>query len=165
MSREHLATYVSDHAAGSAAAIELLKHLASTCEKTELGGFLAQLRKEIERDRAELQRLIDEMEIERPVVREVTGWLAGKLAELKMSLDDTARGRLQMLEGLEALELGIQGKLALWRALAEAARSAPSLRGIVDYEALSRRALDQIDQVEALRLEAARSALADAPAR
>jgi hypothetical protein len=62
---------------------------------------------------------------------------------------------------LEFVALGIDGKLALWQALRAAAEVASALRGI-DYERLARRAIDQRQRVETLRLSAAKAALAPA---
>jgi hypothetical protein len=62
------------------------------------------------------------------------------------------------LEALEMLAIGIQGKLALWRALQVAGNS--RLTG-VDYDRLSARARAQFDEVENRRLEAAQVVLAD----
>ena len=62
---------------------------------------------------------------------------------------------MRLLESLELVALGIQGKLALWRALSATAEFDRAL-GIVDYERLAGRAQDQWRQVEALRLEAAK---------
>jgi hypothetical protein len=59
---------------------------------------------------------------------------------------------------LEALALGITGKLSLWRALAAASEAAVQLRAL-DYAELEQRAREQFDRVEAKRLEVARKVL------
>ena len=61
----------------------------------------------------------------------------------------------------EALAVGIAGKRALWQALSVAADGSPGLRG-VDYDRLTERADEQRDRVEAMRLDAARSAFVGA---
>jgi hypothetical protein len=61
-----------------------------------------------------------------------------------------------MLEALETLALGIQGKAGLWRALA--AVHVPQARPL-DLAALEQRALKQFERVEAMRLQSARAAL------
>jgi hypothetical protein len=63
-----------------------------------------------------------------------------------------------LLEGLEALALGIAGKEALWHALAAVADQTPELDAL-DYPALIERARDQRQRVEDLRLQAAQAAL------
>ena len=158
MANEHLATYLNDHLSGSIAAIELLEHLESAYAGKELERFFAELRKDIEADRKELERLMERLEIAQSRPRKAGAWIAGKFAELKMRLDDSARGPLKLLESLEAVELGINGKLALWRALIAAVEIAPALRGVLDYQRLAGRATEQIERVELRRLEAAKAA-------
>jgi hypothetical protein len=158
MANEHLATYLNDHLSGSIAAVELLEHLESAYAGKQLERFFAELRNDIEADRKELERLMERLEIAQSRPRKAGAWIAGKFAELKVRLDDSARGPLRLLESLEAVELGINGKLALWRALNAAVEIAPPLRGILDYQRLAGRATEQIERVELYRLEAARAA-------
>jgi hypothetical protein len=54
--------------------------------------------------------------------------------------------------------LGIEGKRALWLALAAVAQAEPTLR-VLDYERLARWAQEQRRRVEALRLATAKRAL------
>lgn len=157
MANEHLAIYLNDHLSGSLAAVELLEHLQTAYSGSELGKVFAELRSDIESDREELKRLMEQLQITQSSSRKAGAWIAEKLAELKMRLDDSAHGPLRLLEGLEALELGITGKLGLWRALIAAADVAPALN-FLDYERLATRAAQQIETVEAYRLNAAQAA-------
>ena len=156
MSREHLATYLNDHLAGSVVALEILEHLEG--EATDLMPHVHMLRTDIEADRKELRTLMDRLGISESRTRKVGGWIAEKLTEVKLEVDDESGGPLRRLERLEAVALGLQGKSALWSALNAAAALAPELRG-PDYERLRQRAEDQHNLVEVLRLQAARSAL------
>jgi hypothetical protein len=63
-----------------------------------------------------------------------------------------------MLEGLETLALGIQGKLALWRSLAALGDAVPPLKTL-DLARLQSRALEQFERVDRLRLDAVRRIL------
>jgi hypothetical protein len=157
MVNQNLATYLNDHLAGSVVAIELLERLEAA--GTQMAPTLAQVRADIEADRAELREFMRQLQIAESRPRKVTGWIAEKFSQLKLRLDDPAGGSLRLLESLELVALGIQGKLALWRALSAAAEVDPALR-VVDYERLAGRAQDQWQRVEALRLEAAKAALA-----
>jgi hypothetical protein len=157
MSKEHLSTYLNDHLAGSNLAVEILDHLAS--ETPSLSASLTALRAEIEEDREQLKTLMASQHIEESRVRKAGSWIVEGLAELKLEVDDDAKGRLRRLERLEALAIGIDGKIALWRALDAAARSNIELAGM-DYERLTQRGQDQRARVETLRLQAAREALA-----
>ncbi len=160
MSKEHLANYLNDHLAGSVAALEILEHLES--EAPKLTPDLAELRTSIEADRQELKALMDRLGISESRIRKVGGWLAEKLTEFKLNVDDPSDGALRRFESLEALALGIEGKRALWWALNTAAESAAELRG-PDYARLVKRAEEQRGRVEVFRLQEAKSALGSGP--
>jgi hypothetical protein len=141
-------------------ALEILDGL--TGDAPDLAPFAAQLKTDIESDKQQLLALMDRLGIEQGRLRKASGWLAEQFVEAKLELDDEDKGELRRLERLEALVLGISGKLALWRAL-EAASLAASiederLRG-PNYEDLVERAREQCALVESLRIQAARSAL------
>lgn len=157
MADEHIATYLNDHLAGATAAVELLEHLEKA-HAGSVGQAAAGLRAEIEADRQELKALMKRLDIDESSVRKASGWLGGKFTELKLRLEDRSGGDLHLLESLEVLSLGIEGKHGLWQALAATAQDAPALR-VADYERLAGRAVEQRSQVEAMRLEAARKAL------
>jgi hypothetical protein len=157
MAKEHLEIYLNDHLAGSVVALELLEDLER--EGTGIAKTLADLRAEIEADRQELLALMKRLGVEESRSRKVSAWLTEKVARIKMRVDDKATGALRLLESLEAVGIGIHGKLALWLALSAAAEVNPELRG-VDYERLAQRANDQRTRLEVLRLNAAKAALA-----
>ena len=153
MSKEYLTTYLNDHLMGAAAAIEVVEQLAS--EATDLKPFLKELKEDIEADRQEVINLMARLDIPQSRVRKASGWLAEQVAEMKFAMGGDS---LRRLERLEAVSLGIQGKLSLWRALYAASKVDEGLQTL-DYERLTERARDQRDRVEALRIDAARSAL------
>ncbi|MGB7923674.1 MAG: hypothetical protein WCF57_10560 [Pyrinomonadaceae bacterium] len=162
MANEHIATYLNDHLAGSVVAIELLEHLEAAHEGTEISSFVVKLRADIEADRRELESLMERLGITQSPARKASAWMAEKITQIKLRLDDPAGGAFRLFEALEAVEIGIEGKRGLWRALQVASENAPGLRG-VDYERLAQRAKDQHQIMEAARLEAAKAALADMP--
>src|SRR5688572_8544989 len=123
MSKEHLATYLNDHLGGSVLALEILEHLEA--EATDLTPHVNRLRVDIETDRQELKSLMDRLGILESRVSKVGGWIAEKLAEVKLEMDDESGGTLRRLERLEAVAIGIHGKKALWAALSAAATIAP----------------------------------------
>jgi hypothetical protein len=157
MANEYLATYLNDHLAGSVVAIELLEHLETAQAGTAMAPFLAQLHADIVADRQELEALIDRLNLAKSRPRQATAWLTEKMTELKLRLDDPSRGALHQLESLEAVQIGIEGKRALWRALATAAEYVPELQA-VEYTRLEQRAVEQHSRVELVRLDAARAA-------
>jgi hypothetical protein len=158
VSHPTLTTYLNDHLAGSVAAIELLDHLRKTSKGTPREKLLASLHSEIEEDQRVLQELLRAAGGKESRVRKATAWVAEKLGEAKLKLDDPGSGELQLLEALESLALGIQGKLSLWRALEVVRDRIPELREI-DLATLERRALEQHRRVEDERLRVARTAL------
>lgn len=153
MSKEYLTTYLNDHLMGASTAIEIVEQFAS--EATDLKSFLEELKADIEADRKEVIDLMARLDIPQSRVRKASGWLAEQVAEMKFAMEDDS---LRRLERLEAVSLGIQGKLSLWRALYAASKIDDRLQGL-DYERLTERARDQRDRVEALRIDAAKSAL------
>ena len=155
---DYTATYLNDHLAGSVAALDLLDHLAQQHAGTDLADFFVQLHADITADRDELTALMARLNVPSSRVRKAVAWVAEKFARLKMRLDDPDDGPLRLLESLEAVAVGIEGTRALWRALGAASELAPSLRG-PNYARLERRAEEQRDRLEPLRLDAARAAL------
>lgn len=158
MGTEILATYLNDHFAGSVAAIELLDHLRELSKGTERERLFSSLQSEIEEDQKVLKELLRGLGAKESRVRKAAAWLTEKVGEAKLKLDDPGGGELRMLEALETLELGILGKLALWRALGVAAEVVPQARSL-DLGKLERRAKEQHDRVETERLKVVRAAL------
>ena len=158
MSTEVLATYLNDHLAGSVAALELVDRITQLCRGTEREKIFRRLRDEIEEDQEVLKQLLQASGGKESKVRKAAAWLTEKIGEAKLELDATDAGDLRLLEALEALGLGIQGKLGLWRALEAASAGVPEF-GRLDLSELERRARDQFERVETLRLQVARSAI------
>jgi hypothetical protein len=159
MPRDHLATYLNDHLAGAVAAIELIEQLERAHAGTPVARALVALRADIEADRATLESLMSRLHVTESRPRKAAAWLAERLAWLKLRLDDAGHGGFRLFESLEAVSLGIEGKLSLWRTLAAIATDVPEVSGI-DYGMLMERATNQRGRVEALRLGAAQEALA-----
>ena len=157
MSVEQLTTYLNDHVGGSVAALELLDHLSEAHAGTPSERLFKELRADIEQDQGQLKELLRRLGGEESSVTKAAGWLGEKLGRGKMWLDDEKNGDFRLVESLELLALGIQGKMSLWRTLAVVAERLPALAG-VDFASLQRRAREQQDRVEMRRLEAARTA-------
>jgi len=147
-----LATYINDHLAGSAYAMDLVEFLRDTYEGQELGKFAAWLLREIAADREVLQALAERVGGGSSTMKELTAWLGEKISRLK--LRHGANDGLGLFEALEFLEIGIHGKLKLWRAFAAIAPGNPRLAG-VDFEHLAKRAEKQREDVESRRLHLA----------
>lgn len=158
MANEHLGTYLNDHLAGAVAALDLMEHLKSTNAGTSVEPILAELHADVMSERQELEALMERLEITESRSRQAAAWLAEKVTRLKLKVEDSSGGALRLLEGLDAIASGIEGKQALWRALEVVAPSLPEVQG-PDYGQLVQRSEDQRKRVEALRLEAAKAAL------
>jgi hypothetical protein len=157
MTSRALTTYLNDHLAGSVVALELLElfpPLVRPAERDILNG----LRTEIREDQQLLKELLEQLGEKESPMRKVAAWITEKLGEVKLKFDDPGDGELRVLEALEALGLGVQGKLGLWRALRTISAADSRLRA-VDFGRLERRALDQFERVDRLRLQFARTAL------
>jgi hypothetical protein len=157
MAHDHLGTYLNDHLAGSVVAIGLMERLESIYDGTEIATIVKAVRTEVETDRAVLEGLIERID-STSAPRKVAGWLAERAAQIKFGVDDKQNGTLRLLESTEIISLGIEGKRSLWRALAIAADLSPALGGI-NYTELITRAEQQREQIETIRLGAARAAL------
>lgn len=151
---ENLTTYLNDHLAGSVAALELIDRLIEIYEKNPIGEFCKELRNDIEADQDQLKKLIDTIGEKKSDARQVVAWIAEKISRVKIQPGRSEKGKLGLLQALEALFLGIAGKRGLWRALATAAQTVPELRK-PNYPELEQRAIEQCQRVEAKRLEAA----------
>jgi hypothetical protein len=151
-SAERLHTYLNDHLAGSVAAIELLDDLIEHHSEDRFARTFRDLRDEIQADQDTLRDLIRKLGAKESAIRKAGAWLAEKFSRVKIGDADDSAG---LLQGLEALALGITGKQLLWRSLAAMAPNFPALQG-TDFSELETRAHDQFEWVEGLRLEMAR---------
>ena len=150
---DSLATYMHDHLAGSAYAVDLVEFIRDTYKGQELGQFAAWLLSQIEADREVLKALAKQAGGGgSSKAKELTAWLGEKVSRLK--LGHGANNGLGLFEALEFLEIGIHGKLELWRAFAAVAPANPRLRG-VDFAQMARRAEKQLEEVESRRLHLA----------
>jgi hypothetical protein len=157
VSNDALGTYLEDHLAGAAGAVELLEALRDRHAGEPVGRLAVEILAEVEEDREVLKKLADGVGKGSHPIKEAAAWLVEKATRLKLGRD--IAGDLGTFEALEALALGIWGKRALWRALAIDAPQDPRVRAL-DLDRLILRAEAQHARVEELRLELARRALA-----
>jgi hypothetical protein len=154
---DSLETYLQDHLAGAAYAIDLVEFMRDQHRGDELGRFASEILIEIKQDRATLREIAERVGTSGgSTLKEAASWAAEKVSRFKLGHD--AGSGLATFEGLEFLTIGILGKRALWRALAAIATYDPRLTG-VDFDALAARAQKQHDLVDQRRLMVARTAL------
>ena len=156
MGTEAFETYLHDHLAGSVAAVEMVERAIEQNRGAPLADDLADVVAAIREDQQVLRDVLSRLGAGESPLKKAGAWVVEKAGRLKLS--DTARTAIDRFEMLEALGLGIQGKLALWRALQQVSARYPVLDG-VDLRKMELRAREQHERVEAHRLEAARAAL------
>jgi hypothetical protein len=158
--RRLLAIYLNDHLAGATLGVELALRAARENTGSELGVFLGEvLLPEIREDRQTLERLMGHLGIGRSRAKVAAAWAAEKAGRLKLNGELTRYSPLSRLLELEGLAVGIEGKRALWLALAATVDSGDDGIAGFDFRALAERAASQRERLETHRLAAASDAL------
>jgi hypothetical protein len=150
LGEDRLSIYLNDHLAGATAGANLARRLAR-----HDGEVLAVLADEIAQDRRSLIEIMDALDVQQDVVKGAVAWAAEKASRLKFNGELIGYSALSRLEELEALSLGVEGKLALWRALQHT--HGDDLAAF-DLEQLIARARSQRRRLEAQRTRAAEDA-------
>lgn len=132
----------------------LAEQIASHADGTPLGDLMTRLAAEIEQDRETLIDLMDRMNTPRNPVKQATAWVGEKASRLKFSGLSSEKDELGLFMSLEAMKLGVAGKLSLWKALAAVADQHQALAA-TDLDALIERAEAQHDTLERERMAAA----------
>jgi hypothetical protein len=157
MATDALASYLNDHLAGSAAALDLLQRMRAANQGNEVGKTVAELHEAVKQDRAALETIMERLDVGVSSLRQAGGHVVGKASRVKFDEWATGDRDLSLLLETEALALGIEGKMAGWCALKEL----PAGRlNDVDLDELIGRARHQRATVEGLRRDAARAAFA-----
>jgi hypothetical protein len=156
----YLAIYLNDHLAGATGGVELARRLRTSNRGNDVFGQpLDRICAEIEEDRATLEQVIDRLGFSQSRVKPAAAWVAEKLGRLKLNGRLRGYSPLSRVLELEGLLIGITGKMALWKALAD-------LEGVerlrIDFAQMSARATEQRSAVDDLhRLAAAALATGD----
>lgn len=155
MKNEHLATYLNDHLAGSAGALELLDRMIDHYEEQPIRQFCRQIRAEVSADQEELRKMMKSIDVREGSLRKAGAWVAEKFSRAKLTLQGEGTADLGAVEALESLVLGIKGKEGLWRALASVRADWPQWQHF-DFQGLEERAIEQGRRVDEKRVHAAR---------
>lgn len=153
-----LCAYLQDHLAGAAAGSEIARRIADEYRKPPLGTFLADLARDIEFDKATLERIMAGLEVPEGRLKQAVGWVGEKVSRLKFSEGMTGDPALKQLMEFEVLSMGIEGKSLLWRSLEHIADAYPALNEF-DFADLQKRAQLQREGLEEHRVAAAQGAL------
>lgn len=155
--RDPLAVYLTDHFAGSRAAIDLLKFLRDQHQGEPMSKFATDMLVQIQADRDVLDDLVRQLGARRiAVLKEAVAFVGEKATHVK--LRRRSSGGLGTFLVLESLALGVLGKLALWRALSAGVTQDRRLTS-PDYDRLITRAREQHAKIEEQRLRLAPAAL------
>jgi hypothetical protein len=151
-----LAIYLNDHLALSIGGRELAERcLSENPGEGPLGAFLRRLLSEIGEEQRTLRTVLERTGGMEDPTKKSIAWVAEKIARLKLNGQLTGYSDLSRLEELEALVVGIGGKMALWGTLEEV--GGRWLAGI-DLKRLQALAERQQEEAEELRRGAARRA-------
>lgn len=155
-----LAVYLNDHLAGATAGRELARRAAANNRGSTHGPFLAALAQEVDEDRDSLIEIMTAFGIRIDPLKVAAAWAAEKAGRLKFNGRLTGYSPLSRVIEVEGLALGVRGKLAGWQTLD---RLQPRLTPLqrFDLDLLQRRAMSQLEQLEAHRLDAATTAFLD----
>ncbi|WP_221889731.1 hypothetical protein [Streptomyces sp. WAC06614] len=146
-----LTLYLNDHLAGAGGGRALARRTARAQRGTPAGPRLAALAEEIAEDRESLLEVMTALDV--PVMRtkDVMVRLAERAGRVKPNGRLLTRSPLSDLLELEALKLGVEGKLALWRALRNLAEADARLDPVA-MGRLAARAERQARVLEDLRM-------------
>ncbi len=153
-----LSIYLNDHLAGAIAGVELAKRAAANNKENLTGSFLRGLANDIDEDRQVLEELMSKLGIRKDLLKDAAAWLGEKVGRLKLNGKLIGYSNLSHLVELEGLSLGVEGKLSMWRNLAQVREKHVPLRGS-NLDELIRRAEAQRDELAKFRQEAATAAL------
>jgi len=158
-----LDVYLNDHLAGATAGVELAQQAATEYGGTDLGSFFVDLVAQIHYDQVTLEDLMRRVGTRANPIKQAGAWIMEKVTRLKLSGRTGGAPELNLLLTLETLQLGVEGKRGLWKALKEITGSHAAIAAF-DLDGLIARAESQIAELEGQRLKAAKAALAATPA-
>jgi hypothetical protein len=156
-----LGIYLNDHLAGATAGLELFRRAAGAHASTDAAPVLTRLVTEIEEDREALLGIMKRLDIPVAQYKVAGAWVAEKIGRAKPNGRLTSRSPLSSVIELEGMRLGVLGKGSGWQLLQVLADAEPRL----DKDALARlieRAERQAEELEQLRIAAAKEALSPA---
>jgi hypothetical protein len=152
--RDLLGIYLNDHLAGATAGVELARRAAGSAAGTDAASALQRFATEVTQDRDALLDMMTALGISVRPYKMYFAWIGEKAGRLKLNGHLVSRSPLSMLEELEMLRVGVEGKAAGWRTL----RALADQDGRLDasqLDELMSRAWSQGGLLEELRIRAA----------
>jgi hypothetical protein len=154
-----LETYLNDHLAGAAGALDLIGDIAAKEVSGPLADFLIELRREVAEDRDALVRTMQLLGVSEQRFKQFAATAAESVSRLAIGTV-TSSEKLERLLELEALSAGIWTKGRLWTALASSPHTRDRLVD-VDLDELTDRAERQLAALESHRRELAAAIFAE----
>jgi hypothetical protein len=152
VSTEEQSTYLNDHLAGAAAALDLLDSLEDDRRDTPFQELVARLKTDIGSDRDQLVAVMERLDIKPAALKQLGAQVGETAVRVKSSEMVTGSSALTGLQRTEALIVGISGKIAAWTSL-KTSRD-PRLESF-DFDALIVSAQNQQAHLEQYRVKAA----------
>ena len=154
---DSFSSYLNDHLAGATAAIETLQLLRDQHPGKPIAGFALEMMGQLREDRTVLQNLIDRIGRGPSPLKQAAGWVGARVSELKFTPDSYG-----MFLALEALSLGVEGRLLMWQAAQAMVDNHPALQTLA-FENLVERARKQRAEIELQRMLLGEVAFAPLP--
>lgn len=145
-----LGIYLNDHLTGAVGGVALAQRAARNHPTTS---ELDRLAREIEEDRHSLLEIMSRMRIRRTRYKEPVALVAERLGRFKPNGSIVRRSPLSSVVELEAMKIGVTGKLSCWlmlRRLADVDTTVPAEQ----LDGLIVRAEQQLEAIEQLRISA-----------
>ena len=154
MDQKLLGIYLNDHLAGSVVGTRLVRRIVKHNQGNHYGSEASRLAEEIEQDKTTLEELMERLGVRKKRARLALAAVTETAGRLKPNGRLVGYSPLSRVIELEALTIGITGKLELWRSLKATGERIDG----VDPDQLIQRADDQRNRARDLRLQASREA-------
>ena len=151
LDRHFLRIYLNDHLAGATAGRELARRMARSIRDPDERARLRKVCREISEDGRSLREIMRRLGVRADPVKTALAWAGEKAGRLKLNGRLFRRSPLSDLVELEAMSVGVSGKLAGWTLLREVA---PTTEGLDsgELDRLIGRAEGQLVVLERIRL-------------
>ena len=153
-----LRIYLNDHLAGAAGGVALAARLARSHQGTTEATPLERLARDVAADRDSLLAIIGSLGLPRTYYKEAAALAGERLGRLKLNGSLIKRSPLSSVVELEVMTVGVTAKRSGWRSLRELSESDARLDS-AQLDELIRRADDQLEVLEQLRIRAVKAAL------
>lgn len=146
---KQLEVYLNDHLAGSTGGLELARKMVQESNDERERSVLGVIANEIQEERDILKDTISALSCKENPIKKATGWLAERVAGLKLSPALHDPGLTRILE-IEALSTGVAGKRCLWQNLSWLQAKDERLQRF-DFADLKHLAETQLERLDSLR--------------